>query len=1170
MIRRVACGLVVIAVLALILWIALASETAPVWDRRSSLSFDRLESRSHIETPSPTTPGETASGDFIRIMNIGKGYVDNRASAKAIEVLTQAVRLQPDSAPALRNLARAHLIPKKARNYLVAVDLLERAGEVNPGSPATRYLLGLALGGVERFEESVAAFEQAVRLDPDTAALRYQLADALQKTGQHDRAMEQLEETILLDPTHTAAYYKMASYARRRRDREAVLRLTREFQRLKRLLGIQPEDILERCIHTQAEPGPTDEMVAKVPSPSEQHPEGIDVRWTDVTDHVFRVEGDQAATTAAVIEVDKLGFPTLFAAGPDGSFNLLKMTDSDTFARTIVRRADPDRPVYTACAIGDVFIAITRQNKAIPKLAARNDVLLIGPGGVVLLERTGDASFVDRTATAGLAEITGRAAKWVDYDHNGVLDLIIAGDDGVQLWQNNSYVIRFDTAPADVAQLESAQTGTSDDIRLVNVTDEIGLTAAGPIWDVASLEWDNNMAIDIIAAGGDSPTRVFMNQRAGRFHPMAEPPGPWTPARRIAVNDLNNDGYTDAVLISSDHALCMFGRSGQRHRFEYPDLDARGAVLVDYDNDGWLDVCVYGGRRNASGRGSMRLWRNLGALGWKETTQVTGLDALQTAAVVDAVAADFDADGDTDLLLITADQTMRLLRNDGGNANGQLKVRLVTILTNPTGLGNHIELRKGNFWVTRMVTHVPIEIGVGQSRQLDTVHTLWTNGVVDNEFLVSPTLQPLEFVEKMVELGSCPFLFAFNGERFRFVTDILGNAPLGLSLRRDEILPADNDELVYVGDMNDFVPTDGAYLLEVAECYREVLYLDAAELVAVDHPPDVEIHPTDKLMPPPFPPSELWALTDLRAPHSAVGDDGIDRTAAVAEMDGVFAPPGETLPPPFRGMCHPMTLTMDFGNLDHQEPLVLALTGWLRYGSASVNIALSQNPGVKVIPPTLEAETHNGTWTPVDVVVGMPAGKTKTILCNLTGELPPGPGRLRLTSTFEIRWDRIALGRRRPSAERLVHRIQPASADVYFRGFPEMRTRAPHHPITPDYHVLTGNPQWRTTPQGWCTRYGDALELVARSDGKLAILNGGDAVTLRYPADKLPPLDRGMIRSFFFYSVGWEKDADYNVVNGDTVEPLPIAEARIPMHDEDWRLKYNTRWVPRDAFHPRR
>ena len=73
------------------------------------------------------------------------------------------------------------------------------------------------------------------------------------------------------------------------------------------------------------------------------------------------------------------------------------------------------------------------------------------------------------------------------------------------------------------------------------------------------------------------------------------------------------------------------------------------------------------------------------------------------------------------------------------------------------------------------------------------------------------------------------------------------------------------------------------------------------------------------------------------------------------------------------------------------------------------NIAASHDPSLPFPFPFLEAEVAPGIWKGVDVTVGAPAGKTKTILVDLEGKVDAGTRRLRLTEAFEIHWDRIAL-----------------------------------------------------------------------------------------------------------------------------------------------------------------
>ena len=394
---------------------------------------------------------------------------------------------------------------------------------------------------------------------------------------------------------------------------------------------------------------------------------------------------------------------------------------------------------------------------------------------------------------------------------------------------------------------------------------------------------------------------------------------------------------------------------------------------------------------------------------------------------------------------------------------------------------------------------------------------------MDNRVEVAPQAAPLTVTEKNVAAGSCPYLYAWDGARFRFVTDLLGNAPLGLSLKRDVVLPANPVEIATLGGTNGFQPRGRFYELEVTDELREILYLDQAGLMAVDHPANVEAHPRTNSRRRRLRRRKCgcWVPWSARGWRSAMmAWTAPKRCAPSMEFS---RRPGIPLPPPLRGNCRPLTLTLDFGRLDPARPLVLALTGWLQYGDASANIAVSQNTALPVIPPRLEAERAGGSWVPVNVTVGLPAGKTKTILCDLAGRLPPDVRRLRLTTTFEVYWDRIALGERWPDSVARQYELAPVSADLRWRGFSKIRSRAAGQPQTPDYDTVSARPPWRTTPQGWCTRYGNVLELAARRDNRLVLLNAGDASRLQFDASALPPTPKGLVRTFFFRSLGWTR-----------------------------------------------
>ncbi len=1070
------------------------------------------------------------ASEFIRTMNRGKAYLENGDSSLAVEAFEGAVALAPNSAPALRNLARGHLL---ARDMVPLAIVLERVRALEPESAATLYLSGLQHARLVEFEKASRYFEEALRIDPHTDALHFQLADAYRAIGRHEMAAEQFRATLELNPFHTNAHHHLAKYARSAGDEEELALRMREIERLRKLFGEENMTLeqLEDCVYSRAE-------VASKPASRDSR--AAVVRFEDATHEMIPDELLRGApvVSTVVLDVDESGRYTLFTASADGRASLL-LPSADGAFRLVSLDLELSKTMLSSERL--VGLAGSLIESSAPKIAeypvpvVENDLILLGDQGAQLLERSGPLSFEDVTLYAGLAGLAGNSARFSDYDHDGDLDLLVGGESGLRLWQNGVG-------------------GNFED-----VSRSVGLDETEAVSDVVGVDLDRNVAVDLVIARGLHPTRVFENQRAGQFAAQPEPPGPWPAARKILVDDLDNDGYVDALLIGEEELSILPGRGDARIRIGLNGLDVRSAALIDFDNDGWLDLILAGRAGDGPNAGRLALWRNAGAEGWRDVSQETGIGGISLSDPKEIAVADLDADADSDLLLVT-ETGLKTLRNDGGNVNGQLKIRLVGTKTNPSGIGTQVEVRAGAFRAVRAISQIPIEIGLGEKELIDSVQTVWTSGVVENEIRVKPSVEPLVIAEKLIDTGSCPFLYAWDGQGFRFVTDLLGNSPLGLSLRRGVTLAADPDELVWIGDSASFAPRDGHYVLKVTEEMREVLYLDQARLVVSDHARDVEVHPTDRLMPPPFPPSELWAMHAARVPRIAMGDDGIDRTRAVSAIDGEYSPPGQPLASHLRGQTQPLTLTLDFGPLAGMRAPVLALTGWLQYGGASANIALSQSAREVAIPTTLEMESAGGNWEVVDVTVGTPAGKTKTIAIDLTGKLAAGTRRLRLRTSFELRWDRIALFERLPASELEIHSVQPANAEIQARGYSDLRARGPDHPPTPDWYTVFERPPWRTQLEGWITRFGDVRPLLMHRDAKLVLLGGGDALELLFPASELPPLEEGRSRSFFFYSVGWDKDGDHNVVGGDRVEPLPVVA-----EDDDWRIRYNTRWVSRNG-----
>jgi hypothetical protein len=585
--------------------------------------------------------------------------------------------------------------------------------------------------------------------------------------------------------------------------------------------------------------------------------------------------------------------------------------------------------------------------------------------------------------------------------------------------------------------------------------------------------------------------------------------------------------------------------------------------------------------------------------------------------------ADMNTDGRTDLVLVGTDGGVTLLRNETPTDNRQLKLALRSFVGSPSSIGVRVQVRSGEHVVTRWTNReLPIEIGVGPNTTADSIQTLWMNGIARNEIGVALTDAPVRItIVEFVRSSSCPFLYAWADGEWQFVTDLLGTAPLNVAVARGVPMPPDPDEVVVLGPAERFADGGVVARLRVTSELREVVYLDEARLLAVDHPADAVVFSRDRVAPSGIAGKQIVAARNPLAPRSALGSDGIDRTAALAKVDGVFAPPGRVLPPPVVGFTEPLSIELDFGNLprshaprgngrlrrsasssdvettqpqtprsgeevrSHAErgneveargngsQLLLALTGWFRFGNSSTNIAASQRGDLQVIWPRLEAASADGQWQIIEDVVGFPAGNSKTIVCDLTGKLPQGTQRLRLTTSFEVRWDQIAMYEVVPADALHITELAPTTADIQWHGFAELRPHADDQPQVPNLNRISNTPPWLTSVPGWCTRYGDIKPLIEEVDPMMAILNSGDGATIEFSSSTLPVREAGSARTLLLYCRGWIKEADPNTLPDRRVEPLPPPVVRAsadpvvrgspdPAQGFDWQLEFNTRWVP--------
>ena len=149
----------------------------------------------------------------------------------------------------------------------------------------------------------------------------------------------------------------------------------------------------------------------------------------------------------------------------------------------------------------------------------------------------------------------------------------------------------------------------------------------------------------------------------------------------------------------------------------------------------------------------------------------------------DGAVGDYDNDGALDLFLIDPDGGVAVLRNDGGDQNNWLEVKLKGIdagnnKNNIDGIGAKVELKAGELYQMKYVTTPLTHFGLGKEKQGDVLRVVWTKWSPTKT--LSPPNPNQRILEKQVLKGSCPFLYVYDGSGYQFVTDLLWRSPLGM------------------------------------------------------------------------------------------------------------------------------------------------------------------------------------------------------------------------------------------------------------------------------------------------------------------------------------------------------------------------------------------------------
>ncbi|MCX6632812.1 MAG: FG-GAP-like repeat-containing protein [Candidatus Solibacter sp.] len=679
--------------------------------------------------------------------------------------------------------------------------------------------------------------------------------------------------------------------------------------------------------------------------------------------------------------------------------------------------------------------------------------------------------------------------------------------------------------------------------------------ARGTFRKAVWVDFDHDYDADLLLVGDES--RLLRNNGEAGFSDESKR-FPFAPEK--ALDAVRFDAEPDTQGL--DLAVSYAGRAGVLYRdglggaYTAEDLaelpaGALGLAAGDVNHDGRTDLAA----RLPDGQRLLLLNRD-SKFGAGTAPKATEFPFIQPV--------DFEGKGRGDYASIATDGVLNLGRNVTTAYGNWIEIALTGVKNAKLAVGAVIEVKAGTDYRKLTYEGVPVVVRLGGRMQVDTVRISWPNGLIQNE--TGLAMNRVAAIKEAPRLsGSCPMIFTWNGERFQFITDVLGVAPLGASSGDGQYFPVDHDEYVSIpGEA--LRARGGEYEIRVTEELREVSYLDKIQLLALDHPAGVEMVTNEKFKSPPFPEFRLFGVPQRVYPVTARDERSGDMRAALAQRDRVYPDAFRRDPAGIAEMHH---LDLDFGNAAAANRAALILSGWVDWADGSTFLSATQ-AHKDLTFPYLQVKDAAGNWKTVVEDMGIPAGKPKTIAVDLTGKFLSASREVRIVTNLCVYWDEIFLiENSAPPASRLTG-VETMAADLHFRGF----SKAAIHPERKqpegfDYARVSATSMWNPT-SGNYTRYGAVEKLLAEADDRLVILGSGDELQLRFRAAGLPDLPVGWKRDFLLLVDGWAKDADANTAFSQSVLPLPFhsmsrypypAGERYPDDAEhaQYQREYNTR-----------
>jgi hypothetical protein len=401
------------------------------------------------------------------------------------------------------------------------------------------------------------------------------------------------------------------------------------------------------------------------------------------------------------------------------------------------------------------------------------DLYVTSMGENKLYRNTGGGRFVDVTRKAGVgSRFWSASCAFGDIDNDGDVDLYVTNYVDFSAENNKfcGYPGQFRAychpnvydGQADVLYRNNGDGTFSDWTRGAGVY-RTGGNGLGVVFG----DYDDDGFPDIYVANDSVPNFLFHNEGDGRFEEVGFLAGVavGNTGRPLAgmgtdFGDIDGDALLDIIVTNLNQEMHTLYRNLGAGLFEDRTIQSGigaetlpfvgfGAVFLDYDNDTDLDIAIANGhvldnvsmvRDGATYKQVNLLFQNDGSGEFRNVAPEAGPGFGVRKASRGLAAADIDNDGDLDLLIGAIGEQPDLLRNDGGNRENALLVRLQGSSSNRSGIGARLTLTVGEKVLVRTVkagssylsqSDVRVHFGVGKVQGADRLEIKWPSGTVD-------------------------------------------------------------------------------------------------------------------------------------------------------------------------------------------------------------------------------------------------------------------------------------------------------------------------------------------------------------------------------------------------------------------------------------------------------